>query len=143
MRKPLTAALPVLLLGTALTLAACGPGTAESTESTAPEDGIATATSSGAGTAETAAPPNQVASSWQRFTLEQLAQYDGKEGRLAYVAVDGVVYDVSGSQKWPDGRHTSCNLGAMAGQDLSAVMNQAPPSMRALLEQMPVVGTLQ
>jgi len=28
----------------------------------------------------------------QAFTLEALAQYDGLEGRKAYIAVDGVVY---------------------------------------------------
>ena len=72
----------------------------------------------------------------------ELAQFDGKDGRPAYVAVDGVVYDVSGSSKWPEGMHTSCNLGAMAGQDLSDVLAQAPPRMRTLMEAMPVVGSL-
>ena len=29
------------------------------------------------------------------FTLDELKNYDGKEGRKAYIAVDGVVYDVT------------------------------------------------
>ena len=29
------------------------------------------------------------------FTLDELKNYDGKEGRKAYIAVDGVVYDES------------------------------------------------
>lgn len=76
------------------------------------------------------------------FTLEELAQYDGKGGSPAYVAVDGVVYDVSESSLWPEGEHTTCNLDAMAGRDLSQVIQQSPPRMRDLLEEFPVVGNL-
>jgi predicted heme/steroid binding protein len=76
------------------------------------------------------------------FTLAELAQFDGKDGRLAYVAVDGVVYDVSGSAQWPQGDHTPCNLDAMAGKDLSEVLKQAPARMRGYIEAMPVVGTM-
>jgi predicted heme/steroid binding protein len=77
------------------------------------------------------------------FTLTELAQFDGKDGNPAYVAVDGVVYDVSASSSWPQGDHTPCNLDAMAGKDLSEVIKKAPANMRSLLQNMPVVGTLQ
>lgn len=77
------------------------------------------------------------------FAPAELAQFDGKDGRAAYVAVDGVVYDVSGSHDWPGGEHTPCDLDAMAGEDLSDEIAQAPPSMRRLMEQMPVVGRLE
>jgi len=87
--------------------------------------------------------PSSTTSAGERtFTLEDLAGFDGKEGRAAYVAVDGVVYDLTGSRSWPDGAHTRCNLGAMAGKDLSEEMKKAPGSMRALLAKMPVVGKL-
>jgi predicted heme/steroid binding protein len=76
------------------------------------------------------------------FTLDELAQFDGADGAPSYVAVDGVIYDVTGSRAWPSGQHSRCDLGAMAGQDLSELITQAPANMRALLAGMPVVGTL-
>ena len=89
------------------------------------------------------APPPQLRRRGEKtFTLDELAQFNGEEGTPAYVAVDGVVYDVSGSARWREGQHTSCPLGAMAGKDLSAEMEQAPSNMRSLLERMTVVGTL-
>ncbi|MBK5093706.1 MAG: cytochrome B5, partial [Actinobacteria bacterium] len=74
--------------------------------------------------------------------LEELSEFDGKGGRRAYVAVDGVVYDVTGESKWEYGEHTPCNLDAMAGKDLSDVLNQSPPRMRDYIEGEPVVGRL-
>ena len=41
----------------------------------------------------------------KKFTLEELAKFDGKEGRPAYVAYKGKVYDVSESWMWEDGDH--------------------------------------
>lgn len=76
------------------------------------------------------------------FTPDELAQFDGLNGAPAYVAVDGLVYDVTGSILWPDGKHARCDLGAMAGKDLSEVITQAPATMRSNLTRMPVVGTL-
>ena len=158
MRKPLTAFLLVLLLTGALALSACGQDEAETTNTsetmgsaaeegsistvTSSEDMVSTVTSGPPGSEETATADEQLTSAWQRFTSEELAQFDGKDGRPAYVAVDGVVYDVSDSSQWPEGEHTSCNLGAMAGKDLSDVLAQAPARMRALMEAMPVVGSL-
>jgi predicted heme/steroid binding protein len=77
------------------------------------------------------------------FTLAELAEFDGKDGKPAYVAVDGIVYDVTGSANWQEGDHTPCNLDAAAGKDLSAVLAQAPARMRGYIEAMPVVGSLQ
>lgn len=76
------------------------------------------------------------------FTLQELASFDGKNGNSAYVAVDGVVYDVTGSDDWPGGDHTPCNLDAAAGKDLSEIIKQAPPAMRTYIEARPVVGSL-
>lgn len=121
--------LALFTLAIVLVAAACGgssTATSASEAVTTVPDSVTTATS---------------ATEWE-FTLAELADFDGKEGRPAYVAVDGVVYDVSDSSRWPQGTHSSCNLGASAGQDLSDVIRQAPASMRSLMEQMPVVGSL-
>lgn len=53
------------------------------------------------------------------FTLETLAHYDGKDGRPSYVAVDGLVYDVSGY--FIQGQH---HQGAHAGMDLTGLVTK-------------------
>lgn len=47
------------------------------------------------------------------FTLEELKNYDGKEGRKAYIAVDGVVYDVTNVAAWQGGTHHGNNAEMM------------------------------
>jgi predicted heme/steroid binding protein len=41
----------------------------------------------------------------REFTPEQLEQYDGKEGRPAYIAYKGKVYDVTDNYLWTNGNH--------------------------------------
>ena len=77
------------------------------------------------------------------FTVQEMAKYNGQSGQKAYVAVDGVVYDVTGSTNWPGGKHSPCNLDAAAGKDLSEILNQAPTRMRVYISGKPVVGKLQ
>ncbi len=71
------------------------------------------------------------------MTQEELKAFDGKEGRQALVAVDGVIYDVTGSRLWKNGKHTR----HIAGEDLSSSLKQAPHD-DAKLESFPKVGTL-
>jgi predicted heme/steroid binding protein len=78
----------------------------------------------------------------QDFTLAELAAHDGREGRPAYAAVDGIVYDLSPSQFWSGGEHAVCDLSARAGRDLSDEITLAPSYMRSMLAGMPQVGTL-
>jgi predicted heme/steroid binding protein len=78
----------------------------------------------------------------QNFTLAELATHDGREGRPAYAAVDGTVYNLSASQFWSTGEHVVCDLGARAGRDLSDEIRLAPSYMRSMLAAMPQVGTL-
>jgi len=72
------------------------------------------------------------------FTHQQISFYDGREGKPAYVAVDGVVYDASGSNYWKNGTHENMHH---AGRDLSSEINAAPHG-RDVLEHLPRVGVL-
>jgi len=57
------------------------------------------------------------------FTRKELARYNGKQGKPAYVAADGKVYDVSKSALWQDDTHMGHHV---AGHDLSLELNAAP-----------------
>ncbi|MBN1624740.1 MAG: cytochrome B5 [Clostridia bacterium] len=72
------------------------------------------------------------------FTLEELANYDGQDGRPAYVAVDGVVYDLTNSGAWRNGKHN----GFTAGKDLTEEIKEISPHGVKNLEGIPVVGKL-
>ncbi len=74
----------------------------------------------------------------QKFTLEQLKQYDGKEGRRAYIAYKGKVYDVTDDFLWVDGDHQGEHV---AGKDLTAEMANAPHGEETL-ERVKLVGVL-
>lgn len=77
------------------------------------------------------------------FTIEELKRYDGKDGRPVYVAVDGVVYDVSRSKYWKTGTHMKMHK---AGTDLSLAIHKRAPKFihkdGKILEKMPKVGVL-
>lgn len=73
------------------------------------------------------------------FTPEELAYYDGKDGRPAYVAVNGIVYDVSSLMRWAGGNH----FGLSAGRDLSDAFMGCHQGIMDRLEQVPKVGILE
>jgi predicted heme/steroid binding protein len=73
------------------------------------------------------------------FTPDRLAEFDGKEGRRAYIAHAGKVYDVTDSVMWEDGDHEGEHS---AGTDLTAAMDDAPHFPEEL-DPFPVVGTLE
>lgn len=72
------------------------------------------------------------------MTLKELAHFDGQNGTPAYVAVSGVIYDVSSSKHWTQGNHEGAH---QAGQDLTEALKTAP-HVRSLIERFPVVGQL-
>jgi predicted heme/steroid binding protein len=83
---------------------------------------------------------NETIQSEQReFTLEELAEYDGSGGRPAYVAVNGIVYDVSLEATW--GGSTHFNL--YAGKDLTAQFNGCHEGNLEVLRNLPQVGIIQ
>ena len=71
------------------------------------------------------------------MTLEELALFDGRNGNKAYIAVNGIIYDVSNSSLWPNGRHN----GYQAGQDLSVPITSSPHGL-STLSRLPIIGTL-
>jgi len=72
------------------------------------------------------------------LTLEELKQYNGQDGQPAYVAVDGLIYDLTDVPAWPDGMHK----GNMAGNDLTDVIKNKSPHGLKVLGDKPVVGKL-
>lgn len=73
------------------------------------------------------------------FSQEELAEFDGQDGNRAYVAVDGVVYDMTNISAWEGGEHN----GVQAGTDATdAFMNESPHEAE-FLETLPVAGKYQ
>lgn len=73
----------------------------------------------------------------KEFTAEELAKFDGREGRPAYVAFRGVVYDVTESAMWGGGDHEGLHS---AGADLTAEHEDAPHDV--YVTDFPEVGRL-
>lgn len=76
-----------------------------------------------------------------RLTLSQLSQYDGKSGRRGFIAVGGIIYEVTNSPRWRNGIHNG-NASIAAGNDLTRLIDSISPHGRRVLENIPVVGTL-
>jgi predicted heme/steroid binding protein/uncharacterized membrane protein len=74
----------------------------------------------------------------KKFTLEELRQFDGKEGRPAYFAMDGVVFDATNSRLWRNGTHVRKHE---AGDDLSAAIMVAPHG-KSVADRLPRVGVV-
>ncbi|WP_225047845.1 cytochrome b5 domain-containing protein [Lacticaseibacillus kribbianus] len=71
----------------------------------------------------------------ETFTKETLAKYNGVDDPKKYVAIDGVVYDLTNVPAWAGENHH----GNHAGQDLSDVIVHAPHG-KSVLAKLPVVG---
>ena len=73
----------------------------------------------------------------RKFTSEQLREFNGKNGKPAYISYKGKIYDVTDSSQWLDGDH----LGHQAGEDLTEQMEIAPHS-EEVMERMKKIGDL-
>jgi predicted heme/steroid binding protein len=81
-------------------------------------------------------PPSPIAQDQTKyFTLAELAQYNGKNGQPAYVAVNGIIYNLSAI--FINGKHA----GYSAGQDLTAAFNSKHSV--AILKAFPIIGKLK
>jgi len=73
----------------------------------------------------------------KEFTLDELSQYDGSSGKPAYVAIEGIVYDLSKVSAWAGGTH----FGLTAGEDLTEQFNSCH-GMTKILKNIPKVGII-
>ncbi len=72
------------------------------------------------------------------LTVEELKVFNGENGQPAYVAVDGIIYDVSAIGKWKNGTHQGKYR---AGNDLSEEIKKSPHG-KAFLDQAVIVGEM-
>lgn len=72
------------------------------------------------------------------LTPQELAAFDGKDGRRAYIANDGVIYDVTDSPVWNNGMHEEY----AAGKDLTEEFDKARHGDSVLIG-LPVIGVLK
>lgn len=59
----------------------------------------------------------------KEFTRDELKGFDGKNGKSAYFACNGTVYDVSDSTQWTGGDHFGMHT---AGIDLTDELGASP-----------------
>lgn len=95
-----------------------------------------TACAADPGTGNTTTEPGETE---RTFTLQELAQFDGQDGRAAYIAVDGVVYDVTDIPQWSGGIHQGR---FPAGMDYSEEIRSESPHGTSMLSRAEVVGVL-
>lgn len=70
----------------------------------------------------------------KNFTKETLAQYDGIHSPQKYIAVDGIVYDVTDNSHWINNHH-----GYIPGRDYSEEIKSAP-HRKKVLDSLKIVG---
>lgn len=75
----------------------------------------------------------------KEFTLEELSNYSGEGGRPAYVAVNGIVYDVSMNTAWGGGTH----FGLYSGKDLTGEFSGCHIRNAEVLNSLPKIGTIK
>jgi predicted heme/steroid binding protein len=73
-----------------------------------------------------------------KITIQELQENDGKNGKPAYIAYKGKVYDVTESSFWMDGEHLGMH---QAGKDLTEELEMAP-HREETLQRVKLVGEL-
>lgn len=135
-RRYFASALLVLTITViALLTSACGGASATTTTMSTT---ASTAATTMPGTTAATTPGTTTTASGQTFNAAQLAEFDGKDGRKAYVAIDGIVYDVTAVPQWAGGMHNNNRLSA--GKDLSQEILSSPHG-KDVLADLPKVGT--
>lgn len=81
---------------------------------------------------------NQPSVNQNTFTRAQLAQFTGLNGKPAYVAVNGIVYDVTNNAAWSAASH----FGLTAGKDLTQEFASCHAGQQWILSTLKPVGRL-
>ena len=71
------------------------------------------------------------------FAVEELSRYNGRNGNPAYVAVNGIVYDVSNAAAWGGATH----FGLTAGADVTSRFASCHAG-QPILSKLKVVGKM-
>jgi predicted heme/steroid binding protein len=74
-----------------------------------------------------------------QLTVAELSNFNGKNGNPAYIAVDGIVYDVTNHPAWASGDHRGR---FEPGKDYSEEIRTIPRHGTTKLDDVPSVGTL-
>ena len=82
-------------------------------------------------------PDNQNLENLKTFTISQLALRNGSDKPEIWCAFNGLIYDVSQSKLWRNGKHYE----HWAGQDLTDEMKDAPHTQH-VFEKFDIVGRL-
>jgi predicted heme/steroid binding protein len=74
----------------------------------------------------------------KKVTKQELEENNGKNGKVAYIAYKGKVYEVTQSSFWMDGEHLGMHY---AGKDLTEELEIAPHTEETL-QRVKLVGEL-
>ena len=74
----------------------------------------------------------------RKFTVKELEEFNGKNGKPAYIVYHGKVYDISASSFWSSGEHMGMHN---AGKDLTEELELAPHG-EEIFERVKLVGEL-
>lgn len=74
----------------------------------------------------------------KEFTIEELEEYDGENGKPAYVAIDGIVYDVTNVPKLKEEPHLELEFGT----NLTMMFKKCHGDNTGVLIGIPIVGTI-
>lgn len=72
------------------------------------------------------------------YTKNQLALRNGNDREEIWIAFDGVIYDVTFSKLWKEGKHYE----HWAGQDLTDELAEAPHDSK-VFEKLSIIGKLK
>ena len=92
----------------------------------------------GSNSTDTSGNQSTTISTEKTFTLEELSQYNGKDGQPPYIALNGLVYDVSNLVEWRLGQHYG---GVKAGTDITLEFPNSPHTF-TILNRANYVGIL-